>query len=86
MTNRDSEELAEPEVTWKSFVPDEEVHVLLTNGAWYRGRVSRKLMEGHGVYFWEDGSLFKVKKKCNFPRPDERNRLIDVLLGRIHWW
>ncbi|KAK6632366.1 hypothetical protein RUM44_007408 [Polyplax serrata] len=45
--------------TMKS-TPDEEINLVFTNGVWYKGRVSRKLMDGEGTYFWQDGTFYKV--------------------------
>ena len=44
--------------------PDEDVNLTFVNGAWYRGRVSRRLMEGEGTYFWNDGTVFAVRVRA----------------------
>ncbi|KAL0273834.1 UNVERIFIED_CONTAM: hypothetical protein PYX00_006409 [Menopon gallinae] len=43
---------------WSRVPPDEDVHLAFQNGVSYEGRVSRRLMDGDGKFFWEDGTTY----------------------------
>lgn len=45
---------------WKLSLPDEFADVKFYNNNSYRGRVSRKMMEGDGTYVWHNGVQYKV--------------------------
>ncbi|XP_043274503.1 uncharacterized protein [Venturia canescens] len=43
---------------WKLIAPDETAEITFVNGNSYKGRISRKKMEGHGVYRWRNGAQY----------------------------
>lgn len=45
---------------WLLNPPDENVIIKFKNGNRYEGPVSRKLMHGHGKFFWADGAVYEV--------------------------
>lgn len=47
-------------VPWKLTLPDEFANVTFINDNTYSGRISRKMMEGEGVYRWSNGAQYKV--------------------------
>lgn len=48
--------------SWKLSLPDEFAEIKFYNKNSYRGRISRKMMEGEGTYRWHDGVHYKVSK------------------------
>lgn len=49
--------------SWKLSLPDEFADIKFYNKNFYRGRISRKMMEGEGTYRWHNGIYYKVSRK-----------------------
>lgn len=49
--------------SWKLSLPDEFADIKFYNKNSYRGRISRKMMEGEGTYRWHNGVHYKVSRK-----------------------
>lgn len=47
--------------SWKLTLPDEFANIRFINNNTYSGRISRKMMEGEGVYRWSNGAQYKVR-------------------------
>lgn len=45
---------------WKPVISDEDCTITFKNGGMYIGRVSRKGMEGKGLYRWSNGTIYQV--------------------------
>lgn len=45
---------------WKLSLPDEIADIKFYNNNSYHGRISRKMMEGEGIYEWHNGVHYKV--------------------------
>lgn len=48
--------------SWKLSLPDEFADIKFYNKNSYRGRISRKMMEGEGTYRWHNGVHYKVSR------------------------
>lgn len=46
--------------SWKLLLPDEFADIKFYNNNSYCGRISRKMMEGEGIYTWHNGVQYKV--------------------------
>lgn len=49
------------DLSWKLKLPDEFANITFINNNTYSGRISRKMMEGEGVYRWINGAQYKVR-------------------------
>ena len=49
-------------VDWRILIPDQDVTIIFKNGNSYEGHISRKLMEGHGKFWWTDGTSYEVNR------------------------
>lgn len=49
------------DLSWKLKLPDEFANITFINNNTYSGRISRKMMEGEGVYRWVNGAQYKVR-------------------------
>lgn len=47
--------------SWKLSLPDEFANIRFISNNTYSGRISRKMMEGEGVYKWSNGARYKVR-------------------------
>ena len=47
--------------SWKLTLPDEFANIRFISNNTYSGRISRKMMEGEGVYRWSNGAQYKVR-------------------------
>jgi len=47
-------------ISWKLSLPDEFADIKFYNNNSYCGRISRKMMEGEGIYTWHNGVQYKV--------------------------
>lgn len=45
---------------WKLILPDEFANITFISNNTYSGCISRKMMEGKGVYKWSNGAQYKV--------------------------
>ncbi|XP_024943992.1 uncharacterized protein LOC107270912 isoform X7 [Cephus cinctus] len=61
LSNNSSNQLYETaeKPPWALILPDESVDICFRNKNRYRGRLSRKMMEGNGVYQWQHGTGYK---------------------------
>ncbi|KZC08199.1 Radial spoke head 10 like protein B, partial [Dufourea novaeangliae] len=46
-------------LSWKLTLPDEFANITFINNNTYNGRISRKMMEGEGVFKWSNGVQYK---------------------------
>lgn len=51
--------------SWKLLLPDEFANIKFYNKNSYRGRISRKMMEGEGTYRWHNGVHYKGQFEHN---------------------
>ncbi|XP_043511268.1 radial spoke head 1 homolog [Frieseomelitta varia] len=51
--------------SWKLTLPDEFANIRFINNNTYSGRISRKMMEGEGVYRWSNGAQYKGEFEQN---------------------
>lgn len=49
-----------PVPSWKLSLPDEFANIKFYTNNTYSGRISRKMMEGEGMYTWYNGVQYKV--------------------------
>ncbi|KOX81041.1 Radial spoke head 10 like protein B [Melipona quadrifasciata] len=52
--------------SWKLTLPDEFANIRFINNNTYSGRISKKMMEGEGVYRWSNGAQYKGEFEQNF--------------------
>lgn len=57
--NNDKSEV-QSNLPWKLTLYDEFANITFINSNTYSGRISRKMMEGEGVYRWSNGAQYKV--------------------------
>ncbi|XP_017792632.1 PREDICTED: phosphatidylinositol 4-phosphate 5-kinase 5-like [Habropoda laboriosa] len=50
---------------WKLSLPDEFANIKFISNNTYTGRISRKMMEGEGVYRWSNGAQYKGEFQQN---------------------
>ncbi|XP_076637035.1 uncharacterized protein LOC143349576 [Colletes latitarsis] len=50
---------------WKLTLPDEIANITFINNNTYRGYISRKMMEGKGLYRWSNGAQYKGEFEQN---------------------
>ncbi|XP_017758943.1 PREDICTED: radial spoke head 10 homolog B-like [Eufriesea mexicana] len=51
--------------SWKLTLPDEFANIRFISNNTYSGRISRKMMEGEGVYRWSNGAQYKGEFQQN---------------------
>nr|XP_033192474.1 uncharacterized protein LOC117158062 [Bombus vancouverensis nearcticus] len=51
--------------SWKLSLPDEFANIRFISNNTYSGRISRKMMEGEGVYKWSNGARYKGEFEQN---------------------
>ncbi|CAL7933789.1 unnamed protein product [Xylocopa violacea] len=52
--------------SWKLTLPDEFANITFITNNTYSGRISRKMMEGEGVYRWSNGAQYKGEFEKNY--------------------